>query len=98
MDSLVRAEAGFRVRRSSDGGSRAGREDRAWTCLCGNALAPVLVDLASPWCHDCRDDQQRREVVLAELKRERGSLVSFRASRSDVTVAAEAPSASRRAA
>jgi hypothetical protein len=42
--------------------------------LCGEKVAPVLARLGSPWCHECRDDPQRRDRIIAE---------SARASRTD---------------
>jgi superfamily I DNA/RNA helicase len=33
-------------------------------------LALVLAQLGSTWCHDCRDDVERRYRVLVELKRD----------------------------
>ena len=39
------------------------------TCFCGEQVAPVLARLGSPWCHECRDDADRRYRVLAESLR-----------------------------
>jgi hypothetical protein len=37
------------------------------TCLCGQELAPVLARLGSPWCHECREDEERlSRVVLGQ--------------------------------
>jgi hypothetical protein len=38
-------------------------------CLCGEQVAPVLARLGSPWCHDCRDDPERRYRIVAESAR-----------------------------
>ena len=45
-------------------------------CLCGNELAPVLVRLGSVWCHDCREDEQRRYEVLVALNRQEPRLAA----------------------
>lgn len=39
------------------------------SCLCGEQVAPVLARLGSPWCHDCRDDPERRYRIIAESAR-----------------------------
>jgi hypothetical protein len=39
------------------------------SCLCGERLAPILARLGSPWCHDCRDDPERRYRIVAESGR-----------------------------
>lgn len=33
-------------------------------CLCGNTILPGRRGL-SPWCHDCADDEERRDKALA---------------------------------
>jgi len=38
-------------------------------CLCGEQVAPVLARLGSPWCHECRDDPERRYRIVAESAR-----------------------------
>lgn len=39
------------------------------SCLCGEQVAPVLARLGSPWCHECRDDPERRYRIIAESAR-----------------------------
>jgi hypothetical protein len=39
------------------------------SCLCGEKVAPVLARLGSPWCHECRDDPERRNRIIAESAR-----------------------------
>lgn len=39
------------------------------TCFCGEQVAPVLARLGSPWCHECRDDADRRYRTLAKSSR-----------------------------
>lgn len=34
-------------------------------CLCGNTILPGRRGL-SPWCHDCADDDERRDKALAK--------------------------------
>jgi hypothetical protein len=41
-------------------------------CLCGDRVATTLRDLGSLWCHDCREDADRRALVLQQI-RMRGS-------------------------
>jgi len=38
-------------------------------CLCGEQVAPILARLGSPWCHECRDDPERRYRIIAESAR-----------------------------
>src|SRR5262249_13936581 len=46
------------------------REQRVLvSCLCGEQVAPVLARLGSPWCHECRDDPERRYRIIAESNR-----------------------------
>jgi hypothetical protein len=38
---------------------------------CGGAIAPVLADLGSTRCHDCRDGRSRLSVPRLERSRDR---------------------------
>jgi hypothetical protein len=39
------------------------------SCLCGKQVAPILARLGSPWCHECRDDPERRYWIVATSAR-----------------------------
>ena len=50
--------------------NRQSREEQPLViCFCGEQVAPVLARLGSPWCHECRDDADRRYRVLAKSLR-----------------------------